>query len=72
MVVGTVHSTKQICSKQPGHAVQLKLEARTYFCKSKSISRNSLNMGLNSVGIKIACKTRTNRNNWEQKREKIK
>jgi hypothetical protein len=26
MVVGTVHSTKQICSKQPGHAVHLKLE----------------------------------------------
>jgi hypothetical protein len=27
MVVGTVHSTKQICSKQPGHSVHLKLEA---------------------------------------------
>jgi hypothetical protein len=27
MVVGTVHSMKQICSKQPGHAVHLKLEA---------------------------------------------
>ncbi|RZC31854.1 hypothetical protein BDFB_013595, partial [Asbolus verrucosus] len=35
---------------------------KTDFCKSKSISRNSLNMGLNSVGIKIACKTRTNGN----------
>jgi UDP-galactopyranose mutase len=55
---------------------------KTDFCKSKSISRNSLNMGLNSVGIKITCKTRTNenkreqkttnRNNWEQKREKVK
>jgi hypothetical protein len=58
---------------------------KTDFCKSKSISRNSLNMGLNSVGIKIACKTRTNENkreqsgtkenkseHWEQKREKIK
>jgi hypothetical protein len=45
---------------------------KTDFCKSKSISRNFLNMGLNSAGIKIACKTRTNRNNWEQKREKIK
>jgi UDP-galactopyranose mutase len=26
---------------------------KTDFCKSKSISRNSLNMGLNSVGIKM-------------------
>jgi hypothetical protein len=26
MVVGTVHSMKQICSKQPGHAVPLKLQ----------------------------------------------
>ncbi|RZC36156.1 hypothetical protein BDFB_014675 [Asbolus verrucosus] len=52
------------------------------FCKSKSISRNSLNIRLNSDGIKIACKTetngnnleqkRTNRNNWVQKRKKIK
>jgi hypothetical protein len=39
---------------------------KTDFCKSKSISRNSLNMGLNSVGIKIACKTRTNENKSEQ------
>jgi hypothetical protein len=39
---------------------------KTDFCKSKSISRNSLNMGLNSVGIKIACKTRTNGNKPEQ------
>jgi hypothetical protein len=55
---------------------------KTEFCKFKNISRNSLNMGLNSVGINIACKTRTNgnnpeqkrtnRNNWEQKREKVK
>jgi hypothetical protein len=55
---------------------------KTEFCKSKNISRNSLNMGLNSVGLKITCKTRTNgnnpeqkttnRNNWEQKREKVK
>jgi hypothetical protein len=27
MVVGTVHSMKQICSKQLGHAVHLKLGA---------------------------------------------
>jgi hypothetical protein len=39
---------------------------KTEFCKSKNISRNSLNMGLNSVGIKIACKTRTNENKQEQ------
>jgi 3-isopropylmalate dehydratase small subunit len=55
---------------------------KTEFCKFKNISRNSLIKGLNSVGIKIACKTRTNgnnpeqkgtnRNNWEQKREKVK
>ncbi|RZC38404.1 hypothetical protein BDFB_012836 [Asbolus verrucosus] len=36
---------------------------KTDFCKSKDISRNSLNMGLNSVGIKI---TRTNGNKLEQ------
>jgi UDP-galactopyranose mutase len=39
---------------------------KTEFCKFKNISRNSLNMGLNSVGIKIACKTRTNENKREQ------
>jgi hypothetical protein len=39
---------------------------KTDFCKSKSISRNSLNMGLNSVAIKIACKTRRNENKPEQ------
>jgi hypothetical protein len=39
---------------------------KTDFCKSKSIFRNSLNMGLNSVGIKIAIKTRTNGNKPEQ------
>jgi hypothetical protein len=39
---------------------------KTDFCRSKNISRNSINMGLNSVG----CKTRTNRNNWEQERKK--
>jgi cation transport ATPase len=39
---------------------------KTDFCRSKNISRNSLNMGLNSVGIKIACKTRTNENKQEQ------
>jgi hypothetical protein len=43
---------------------------KTDFCKSKSISRNSLNMGLHSVGIKIACKTRTNENKREQSRTK--
>jgi hypothetical protein len=33
MVVGTVHSMKQICSKQPGHAVHLKLEVFCFcFC----------------------------------------
>jgi UDP-galactopyranose mutase len=39
---------------------------KTEFCKCKNISRNSLNMGLNSVGIKITCKTRTNENKREQ------
>jgi hypothetical protein len=43
---------------------------KTDFCKSKSISRNSLIMGLHSVGIKIACKTRTNENKREQSRTK--
>jgi hypothetical protein len=37
---------------------------KTDFCRSKNISRNSINMGLNSVGI--ACKTRTNENKQEQ------
>jgi hypothetical protein len=35
---------------------------KTDFCRSKNISRNSINMGLNSVG----CKTRTNENKQEQ------
>jgi hypothetical protein len=39
---------------------------KTDFCKSKSISRNFLNMGQNLAGIKIACKTRTNGNKREQ------
>jgi hypothetical protein len=39
---------------------------KTDFCKSKSISRNSLNMGLNSVGIEVVRKTKTNGNKREQ------
>jgi hypothetical protein len=39
---------------------------KTEFCKYKSISKNSLNMGLNSVGIKIACKTKINGNKRKQ------
>jgi hypothetical protein len=47
---------------------------KTDFSKSKDISRNSLkiNMGLKSVGIKIACKRKTNRNRREQSRTKEK
>jgi hypothetical protein len=48
---------------------------KTEFCKSKSISKNSLNMGLNSVGIKIACKMKINGNKQlgtKEKKNKIK